>query len=116
QAAALTYVWTRRLKASRTVLAHTSGGVLFLQDSTGVMRVELLTLLPRVQGEGERLPHDPQTLLAPGERVEVLGARQQGFFLTPTLVDGEFRRIGHGSLPQPRIVSAGELDAGFWAV
>jgi signal transduction histidine kinase len=115
QAASLTNFSTRRLKASGTVLAHTPGGVLFLQDSTGVMRVELLTLLPRVQGEGERLPHDPQTLLAPGERVEVLGARQQGFFLTPTLVDGEFRRIGHGPLPQPRNVSAAELEAGSWA-
>jgi signal transduction histidine kinase len=115
QAAALTNASTRRLRTSGTVLAHTPGGVLFLQDSSGAMRVELLTLLPRTQGEGERLPHDPQTLLAPGERVEVLGARQQGFFLTPTLVDGEFRRIGHAPVPQPRNVSAAELEAGSWA-
>jgi signal transduction histidine kinase len=115
QAASLTNNSIGRLKTSGTVLAHTPGGALFLQDSTGVMRVELLTLLPRTQGEGERLPHEPQTLLAPGERVEVLGARQQGLYLTPTLVDGEFRRIGRGPLPQPRNVSAAELEAGSWA-
>jgi Osmosensitive K+ channel histidine kinase len=115
QATSLTNASNRRLKTSGVVLAHTPGGVLYLQDLTGVMRVELLALLPRTQGEGERLPHDPQTLLAPGERVEVLGAREQGFYLTPTLVDGEFRRIGRGPLPQPRQVSAAELEAGAWA-
>lgn len=101
-----------RLKVSGKVLAHVPNKLLYLEDKTGVMRVELIQLLPRVNGDGRYLPHDPQTLLQPGEIVEVIGAPEESRSETPTLVHGEFRRVGKGLPAAPAAISGKDLAAG----
>jgi PAS domain S-box-containing protein len=102
----------QRVRISGKVTAHTPSHLLYVEDKTGVMRIELLALLPRVVTDSEYLEHEPQTLLRPGERVEVIGAPGEGFYLTPTLQDGEFRRLAGGRAFNPQPATAGQLAAG----
>lgn len=104
-----------RIKIAGTVLAHIPGKTLFIQDTTSVARVELLSLLPKPVEETQQLEHEPQTQLQPGERVEVIGVADAGFALTPGFKDGEFRRVGSDDLPPARPVSIHELESGQFA-
>jgi signal transduction histidine kinase len=101
----------KRIKISGTVTAHQPLDVLFLDDGTGPMRVNLLTLLSPPTG-GYSLEHDPLTWLQPGERVEAIGVLGNSYSLTPTLTHGEFRRMGTASPVAARPVSISELVAG----
>lgn len=103
---------THRVKIRGTVMVHSPGQLLYLQDSTGTMRVELLSLLPTNVLGGRYLTQRPQTLLQPGEIVEVIGAPLRGRFATPTLVEGEFRRVGVDPSPLAEAASARQLAAG----
>jgi len=101
----------KRLKISGTVTSHQALDVLFLDDGTGPMRVNLLTLLSPPTG-GYSLEHESLTWLQPGDRVEVIGMRHNSYSLTPSLTHGEFRRIGTASPLAARPVSLSELAAG----
>lgn len=104
-----------RVKISGKVTAHSVGKLLYLEDESGVARVELLSLLPRVVTGGRYLQHEPQTLLAPGEFVEVIAAPAESKFSTPTLVAGEFRRLSKREQIQPLEAASAELAAGHHA-
>src|SRR5262249_20748669 len=86
----------------------------FLDDGTGVMYVEPLAPLG-VPVPGERLEHEPQTWLQPGELVEVIGVRHNWYSLAPSLLQAEYRRLGHAPPVQPVKVTVEDLMAGRYA-
>jgi signal transduction histidine kinase len=102
--------WQPRYRISGTVTLH-KPGVLYLDDGTGVMLVLPMGLLPKPLN-GETLTHDPQTILHPGEKVEVIGVRRNWHSLTPTMIFAEYRRVGEGPLPTPVPVKVSDLVAG----
>lgn len=111
EAAKVPEEWARRIRVSGTVTYHRVGTALFFDDGTGPMVAELLRLLP-VPAEAQHLGHDPQGVLRPGDRIELIGMRRNWFSLTPTLLLGEYRKIGTGPLVQPVKTSLPELRAG----
>lgn len=116
EAMASTNATNLRLKFAGTVLAHVPGRTLFLQDGDRVARIRLLPPLPKTLDEAQYLEHEAQTQLQPGEPVEVLGVREDGFALAPSFGDGEFRRIGKATIPPvPQPISARDLEAGRFA-
>ena len=110
EVAKLPQEWQPRYKVSGTVTLH-KPGVLYLDDGTGVMLVLPMGLLPKPVN-GETLTHEAQSILQPGEKVEVIGVRHNWYSLTPTLIFAEYRRIGKGALPAPVPVKASDLAAG----
>jgi hypothetical protein len=102
----------RRTKIAGVVLAHVPAKTLFLQDTTGVIRAQLLAPLPKSTDEVQYLEHEPQTQLQPGERVEVIGSRFDGSSLTPGMSDAEFRRVGRATPAPPQAVSIADLEGG----
>ena len=106
--------WNPRIRIIGTVLVHRPGSSLFLEDGTGVMKVELLPLLYR--GDAPWPPgREGQTWLQPGERVEVVGLRHNWFSTTPTLIHAEYRRLGRGPMPTARPVTIDDLIDGRYA-
>jgi signal transduction histidine kinase len=97
-----------RSKLAGTVLAHFAGK-LFLQDDTGVVRAELVPLLPRTSVSALDLDHEVQSQLEPGERIELIGLRWEDHSPLTFLYDGEFRRMGHGPVPIAKPATANEL-------
>jgi signal transduction histidine kinase len=110
EAAKVPEEWTYRIRVSGTVTSH-RGTFVFFDDGTGAMVAELLRLLP-VPADAQHLDHDPQGLLRPGDRIEMIGMRRNWFSLSPTLLLAEYRKIGTASLPQPVETSLPELRAG----
>jgi signal transduction histidine kinase len=104
-----------RTKIAGTVLAHIFGQVLFVQDDTGVARVELLPLLPSGTGPTSLLEHEPQTQLEPGERVELIGVRYDDRSPRTLLYDAEFRRAGRAELPAAIPITPRDLRSGATA-
>ena len=111
EAAKLTNNFKPRYRVAGTVTIHHSGAY-FIDDGTGVMRVESTHNFLRPPADAQRLEREPQTRLQPGERVEVLGARFNFFALTPSLVTTEFRRMGGGEPVKPIEVPLKELLEG----
>ena len=110
EASRLAKQWQPRCKIAGTVTLH-RGNDLYLEDGTGAMHVSLFTLLPK-PGKGESLPHDRQTLLRPGDRVEVIGVRQNSYALAPMLLHAEYRLLGTAPSVDPVPVSGSDLRAG----
>ncbi len=105
--------WQPRHKVAGTVTFH-RGSDLYIDDGTNVMHINPINLLHKPT-EGESLLHEPQTLLRPGDRVEVIGVRQNWYFLAPMLLHAEYRRIGTGPPVQPLRVTAADLKGGRFA-
>ena len=110
EAARKPFAWQPRYKVSGTVTLH-RGPDLYIDDGTGAMHISPIRLLAK-PAQGESLPHEPQTPLRPGERVEVIGVRQNWFFLAPMLLHAEFRRTGTAPLVVPVPVTSADLKAG----
>ena len=106
--------WQPRLKIAGTVTAHQPADVLFVDDGTGQMQVNLLSLLYKPE-IGQSLRHEAPAWFQPGDRVEVIGVRHTWSSLTPTLIQAEVRHIGKVSPVQPRPVSIDDLQAGHLA-
>lgn len=102
--------WQPRHRIAGTVTLH-RGIDLYVQDETGVMHANLLTLLDKPPA-AEGLPHDATAQFQPGDRVEVIGARENWFFLAPMLLHAECRRVGAGPPVTPIRVSGADLQAG----
>jgi len=112
EAARVPQEWTNRIRVSGTVTYQRAAGApVFFDDGTGAMVAELLRLLP-VPADAQHLAHDPQNLLKPGDRIEIIGMRRNWFSLSPTLLLGEYRKIGTAPLPQPAKTSLPELRKG----
>jgi signal transduction histidine kinase len=103
--------WKQRLKIVGTVTAHQPVDVLFIDDGTGPMQVNLLAPLAKYEGI-LGLDHDAQVWLQPGERVEVIGMRRNYSSLTPTLAHAEFRRVGNAPPIPAQPVTIEDLKAG----
>ena len=103
--------WIQRIRVSGTVTFHRASTAVFIDDGTGAMAADLLRLLP-VPPDGQHVGHDPQNVLQPGDRVEIVGMRRNWFSLTPTLLLAEYRKIGAAPLVQPVTTSLAELRAG----
>jgi signal transduction histidine kinase len=110
EAAKVPQEWVHRIRVSGTVLLH-RGTFVFFDDGTGAMVAELLRLLP-VPADAQDLGHDPQGLLHPGDRIEMIGMRRNWFSLSPTILLAEYRKIGTAPLPEPVKTSLPELRAG----
>ena len=102
--------WQPRYKITVTVTLH-RGNDLYVQDDTGVMHVNPLTMLPR-SPSAEGLPREAQVALQPGDRVEVVGARENWFFIAPMLLHAHYRRLGTGPPVEPVQVTGADLKAG----
>ncbi len=105
--------WQPRHKVAGTVTLH-RGADLYIDDGKDVMHVSSMNLLYKPT-QGESLPHEPQTPLQPGDRVEVIGVRQNWYFLAPMLLHAEYRRVGTGPPVQPVPVTPDDLKAGRFA-
>jgi len=101
-----------RYRVAGTVTAYQSGTGYFIDDGTGVMFVDTTFSFLRAPAEAQRLEREPQTVLQPGERVEVVGARHNWFTLAPSLMATEFRRRGWAEPVPPMAVTLAELEAG----
>ncbi len=102
--------WQPRYKVAGTVTLH-RGPDLYIDDGTGALHVNPIGLLAKPT-QGESLPHEPQTPLRPGERVEVIGVRQNWYFLAPMLLLAEYRRVGTAPPVPPVPVTPADLKAG----
>lgn len=102
--------WGPRYRFSG-VVTYFRPGLIYLQDTTGVMLTIPLSPLPK-PASGESLEHEPQTTLEPGERIEVIGARRNWYSLVPTAIFSEYRRLGRSPVPAPQPVSVRDLQAG----
>jgi PAS domain S-box-containing protein len=102
--------WQARHRVAGTVTLH-RGPDLYIDDGTGVMHAGLISLLPR-PAQGESLPHDPPRQFKPGERVEVIGVRQNWYFLAPMLLLAESRLVGTAAPVAPVPVTIDDLKAG----
>ena len=86
-----------RLKVIGTVSYYQPGVALYLQDDYHGLRVESAR----------------KFALKPGDRVEALGFPAQGQY-TPVLEDADFRKIGTGPPPAPKVVSLDEALSGVY--
>ena len=103
--------WDDRVKITGTVTAHQPFNIVFVDDGTGPLQVNLISPLPKPPG-GRSLEHEERVWLQPGERVEVIGVRHNWSALAPTLIHAEIRRIGTAPPVVPRRVTIDELLAG----
>jgi hypothetical protein len=101
EAAKLPNDFKKRYRVAGTVTVHRPGLAFYIEDGTGVMHVDTSFAYLKPPGDPQRLEREPQTTLQPGERVEVIGARQNFFSLTPSLITTEFRRMGRGEPLKP---------------
>ncbi len=102
--------WQPRHRVAGTVTLH-RGADLYIEDGTGVMHVSPIALLPRT-AQSESLPHDPPRQFKPGDRVEVIGVRQNWYFLAPMLLHGECRLVGTAAPVVPIPATIDDLKAG----
>jgi PAS domain S-box-containing protein len=109
EASAKPQQWQPRYRIQGTVTLHRPG-TLYVDDGTGAMLIHPLDLLEK--GDRRNLEHEPQIVLEPGERVEVIGTRHNWFTLPPTLIFAEYRRLGRGPELRPLPVSISDLKAG----
>jgi len=98
-----------RVKVSGVVTLHQPSGYLFLQDDSGPIEARLLPVLFKGDPNGSYVDHPPQTLLAPGEVIELIGAP---WGTPPVLMDAEFRKLGPGPAPQPVRAPLADVLAG----
>jgi PAS domain S-box-containing protein len=101
-----------RYRVAGTVTVHHPGEWFFLDDGTGVMRVDQSMVFPYAPEGAQRLEREPQNRLQPGEHVEVIGARYDFFSLAPCFQATEFRRIGRAEPVLPIKVTVKDLAAG----
>jgi signal transduction histidine kinase len=89
-----------RIRIVGTVLMHSPGRRLYLQDDLGPVRTRLLLPLLRTSTSVTYVERPHLTPLEPGDRVEVVAAPAATDY-TPLLVEAEYRKIGAGPPPAP---------------
>lgn len=100
-----------RIRVAGTVLMHSPGRRLYLQDDLGPVRTRLL--LPFLRGSTAITYVERPYLVAlePGDRVEVIAAPAATAY-TPLLGEAEYRKVGTGPPPVPVHRSIEQLTSG----
>jgi signal transduction histidine kinase len=110
--ASLTHQSDQRLRMSGTVLFQSAEGLIFLRDETGPFQARPLAPLAKANPYGLYLDRAPVPRLAPGTRVEVVGAPTDTAFV-PALQDAEVRVIDRaGPAPEAKAISTAEALSG----
>jgi PAS domain S-box-containing protein len=91
-----------RARVKATVVGHISGiETLFVEDATGVARVNFLPLMAPGAGPTRMLEREPQHHLMAGEQIELIAGRFRGTEPRLCLYDGEFHRVGRVKPSEP---------------
>lgn len=106
-----------RVKVVIVITHYSSGGWMFGQDETGSVGLEAFGGLSRQDSRARYLDHS-RPLLQVGDRIEAVGSFKPGRPFAPSLVNAEYRVIGHSDLPPPKPMSgsdglSGRLDAEY---
>ncbi len=100
-----------RIRVVGTVLMHTPGRRLYLQDDLGPVRTRLFLPFLRASTSVTYVERPYLMDLEPGDRVEVVAAPSATDY-TPLLLEAEYRKIGTGPSPVPAHRSVDELASG----
>ena len=100
-----------RIRVTGTVLMHSPGRRLYLQDDLGPVRTRLLLPLLRGNSTASYVDRPHLVPLVPGDRVEVIAAPTATAY-TPLLGEAEYRKVGTGPPPVPVHRSVRQLTSG----
>jgi PAS domain S-box-containing protein len=100
-----------RIRVVGTVLMHSPGRRLYIQDEVGPVRTRLFVPFLRASTAITYVDRPHLVPLEPGDRVEVIAAPALTDY-TPLLVEAEYRKIGTGPPPKPLRRSIQQLTSG----
>ncbi len=106
-----------RVKVTIVITHYSSGGWMFGQDETGTLGLEAFGGISRQDPKGRYLNRSRPRLQI-GDRIEAVGSYKPGRPFAPSLVNAEYRVIGHSKLPEPKPMSgsdglSGRFDAEY---